>query len=69
MTNAPMPGPLYRMHGASTGAYDIRNLVVTNRIVLTNKAPAALIEETARQIAADHARAGTLVRQAGMNKP
>jgi 2-furoyl-CoA dehydrogenase large subunit len=40
---APMPGPLYRMHGASTGAYDIRNLEITNRIVLTNKAPAALI--------------------------
>jgi 2-furoyl-CoA dehydrogenase large subunit len=39
---APMPGPLYRMHGALTGAYDIRNLDVTNRIVLTNKAPAAL---------------------------
>jgi 2-furoyl-CoA dehydrogenase large subunit len=40
---APMPGPLYRMHGASTGAYDIRDLAITNRIVLTNKAPAALI--------------------------
>lgn len=40
---APMPGPLYRMHGASTGAYDIRNLAITNRIVLTNKAPAGLI--------------------------
>ena len=40
---APMPGPLYRMHGASTGAYDVQNLAITNRIVLTNKAPAALI--------------------------
>ncbi|MSP93994.1 MAG: xanthine dehydrogenase family protein molybdopterin-binding subunit [Alphaproteobacteria bacterium] len=40
---APMPGPLYRMHGASTGAYDIRNLAISNRIVLTNKAPASLI--------------------------
>ncbi len=39
---APMPGPLYRMHGALTGAYDIRNLAVANRIVVTNKAPAAL---------------------------
>ena len=39
---APMPGPLYRMHGALTGGYDIRNLAVANRIVLTNKAPAAL---------------------------
>ena len=40
---APMPGPLYRMHGATTGAYDVQNLAITNRIVLTNKAPAALI--------------------------
>ncbi|MCH8858887.1 MAG: molybdopterin-dependent oxidoreductase, partial [Proteobacteria bacterium] len=40
---APMPGSLYRMHGASTGAYDIEHLEITNRIVLTNKAPAGLI--------------------------
>ena len=40
---APMPGPLYRMHGALTGAYDIRHLAVTNRCVLTNKAPSSLI--------------------------
>jgi 2-furoyl-CoA dehydrogenase large subunit len=40
---APMPGPLYRMHGAVTGAYDIANVDVTNRIVLTNKMPANLI--------------------------
>ena len=40
---APMPGPLYRMHGASTGAYNIANLIVHNTIVLTNKAPASLI--------------------------
>jgi 2-furoyl-CoA dehydrogenase large subunit len=40
---APMPGPLYRMHGASTGAYDVQHLAITNRIVLTNKAPASLI--------------------------
>ena len=38
-----MPGPLYRMHGAVTGAYDIPNVDVTNRIVLTNKMPASLI--------------------------
>ena len=31
---APMPGPLYRMHGAITGAYDISNVDVTNRVVL-----------------------------------
>ena len=40
---APMPGPLYRMHGSVTGAYDIRHVDVTNRIVLTNKMPASLI--------------------------
>jgi 2-furoyl-CoA dehydrogenase large subunit len=40
---APMPGPLYRMHGASTGAYDIRDVFITNRMVLTNKTPAGLI--------------------------
>jgi 2-furoyl-CoA dehydrogenase large subunit len=40
---APMPGPLYRMHGATTGAYDVANVAVTNRIVLTNTMPAGLI--------------------------
>jgi 2-furoyl-CoA dehydrogenase large subunit len=40
---APMPGPLYRMHGAVTGAYDIPNVDVVNRCVLTNKMPASLI--------------------------
>jgi 2-furoyl-CoA dehydrogenase large subunit len=40
---APMPGPLYRMHGALTGGYDVANLDVVNRVVLTNKMPASLI--------------------------
>jgi 2-furoyl-CoA dehydrogenase large subunit len=40
---APMPGPLYRMHGAVTGGYDIANVDVINRVVLTNKMPASLI--------------------------
>ncbi len=40
---APMPGPLYRMHGAITGGYDIANVDVNNRVVLTNKMPASLI--------------------------
>jgi 2-furoyl-CoA dehydrogenase large subunit len=40
---APMPGPLYRMHGAVTGAYDIAHVAVVNRVVLTNKMPASLI--------------------------
>lgn len=40
---APMPGPLYRMQGATTGAYDIRHLYMNQRVVLTNKQPAALV--------------------------
>lgn len=40
---APMPGPLYRMHGSVTGAYDVQNVAVVNRVVLTNKMPASLI--------------------------
>ncbi|MFG1431156.1 molybdopterin cofactor-binding domain-containing protein [Xanthobacter sp. V2C-8] len=40
---APMPGPLYRMHGATTGAYDIQNLFVRNRVVLTHRAPVGLV--------------------------
>jgi 2-furoyl-CoA dehydrogenase large subunit len=40
---APMPGPLYRMQGAVTGAYDIEDVEVRNRVVLTNKMPASLI--------------------------
>lgn len=40
---APMPGPLYRMHGILTGAYDIKNLAVTNRVVMTNKCPSAMV--------------------------
>ncbi len=40
---APMPGPLYRMHGVTTGAYAIRNLAIRNRIVLTNKVPVSLV--------------------------
>src|SRR4051812_12506632 len=39
---APEPATLYRMHGNLTGAYDIRNLKVTNRIVITNKTPTGL---------------------------
>jgi 2-furoyl-CoA dehydrogenase large subunit len=39
---APEPATLYRMHGNLTGAYDIRNVSVRNRIVLTNKMPSGL---------------------------
>ena len=40
---APMPGPLYRMHGILTGPYDIKNMTVRNRVVLTNKCPSAMV--------------------------
>ncbi len=40
---APEPATLYRMHGNLTGAYDVRNLRVRNRVVLTNKAPTGLV--------------------------
>ena len=36
------PATLYRMHGNLTGAYDIRNVSVRNRVVLTNKTPTGL---------------------------
>ena len=39
---APEPATTYRMHGTLTGAYDIPNLLVRNRIVLTNKTPSGL---------------------------
>jgi 2-furoyl-CoA dehydrogenase large subunit len=34
---------MYRMHGVTTGAYDIPNLEIHNRIVLTNKVPVSLV--------------------------
>lgn len=40
---APEPATLYRMHGNMTGAYDIRNLTIRNRVVLTNKTPTGLV--------------------------
>jgi 2-furoyl-CoA dehydrogenase large subunit len=40
---SPMPGPLYRMHGALTGAYKLENLYCRNRLVMTNKTPAGLV--------------------------
>jgi 2-furoyl-CoA dehydrogenase large subunit len=39
---APEPATLYRMHGNLTGAYDIRNIAVRNRVVVTNKTPSGL---------------------------
>jgi len=40
---APMPAPIYRMHGVSTNGYDIRNLEVTNHIIITNKCPTGAV--------------------------
>lgn len=40
---APEPATFYRMHGALTGAYKVRNLQVHNRVVLTNKTPSGLV--------------------------
>ncbi len=40
---APEPATFYRMHGCLTGPYDIQNLRVRNRIVLTNKMPTGLV--------------------------
>lgn len=39
---APEPATLYRMHGNLCGAYDIANVSVCNRIVMTNKTPTGL---------------------------
>jgi 2-furoyl-CoA dehydrogenase large subunit len=39
---APEPATLYRMHGNLTGAYDIRNVAVRNRVAVTNKTPTGL---------------------------
>ena len=40
---APMPAPIYRMHGVSTNGYFIRHLEVTNHIVMTNKCPTGAV--------------------------
>ena len=39
----PMPGPLYRLHGAMTGVYDIKHMTIRNRLVMTNKTPAGMV--------------------------
>ncbi len=39
----PMPGPLYRQHGIMTGAYDVKNMTIINRLVLTNKTPSGMV--------------------------
>ena len=39
---APEPATLYRMHGALSGAYRVRNVAARNRVVLTNRCPTGL---------------------------
>jgi 2-furoyl-CoA dehydrogenase large subunit len=39
---APEPASLYRMHAASNGCYDVRNISVDNEIVVTNCTPVGL---------------------------
>lgn len=40
---APMPAPIYRMHGLSTNCYRIPNVEVINNICLTNKCPTGAV--------------------------
>lgn len=40
---APMPAPIYRMHGLSTNAYRIRHVDVSNHILVTNKCPTGAV--------------------------
>jgi len=39
---APEPATMYRMHGALSGAYRVRNLALRARVVLTNRCPSGL---------------------------
>ena len=40
---APMPAPIYRMHGLSTNAYGIKHVEVHNHIMVTNKCPSGAV--------------------------
>lgn len=40
---APMPAPIYRMHGLSTNCYAIKNIDVVNHIIMTNKCPTGAV--------------------------
>jgi 2-furoyl-CoA dehydrogenase large subunit len=39
---APEPASLYRMHAASNGCYDVRNIEIHNELVVTNRTPVGL---------------------------
>ena len=36
---SPIPGPLYRMHGAITGAYKVKNVSCVNKLGMTIDPP------------------------------
>ncbi len=40
---APMPAPIYRMHGLSTNGYGIGSVEVVNHIMVTNKCPTGAV--------------------------
>jgi 2-furoyl-CoA dehydrogenase large subunit len=40
---APMPGPIFRMHGTSSSAYKVKHLEVAINIVATNKCPTGAV--------------------------
>jgi len=40
---APMPAPIYRMHGLTTNGYRIGHCEVTNNIMITNKCPTGAV--------------------------
>lgn len=40
---APMPGPIFRMHGTTSNGYKVRHLDVEMKIVATNKCPSGAV--------------------------
>lgn len=40
---APMPAPIYRMHGLSTNGYKIEHVRVVNKVIMTNKCPTGAV--------------------------
>lgn len=40
---APMPGPIFRMHGTTSNGYKVKHLDVTMNIVATNKCPTGAV--------------------------
>ena len=40
---APMPAPIYRMHGLSTNGYRAEHVRVVNKVIMTNKCPTGAV--------------------------